>query len=132
MMAWVRRRERIPEVRSAATTGTVNTPLIAIALTSTVIAPAGVVAGLSGPGIISGLTNYGAIVGGGAVAGLVILGGAPALTSVAIMHHALRRDDDLPGPDRAARTTGRIGAAAGAVAGSAAGVAAVSALGVPG
>jgi hypothetical protein len=63
---------------------------------------------------------------------LVVLGTGPALTSVAIMNHALRHDDDLPGPERTARTTGRIGSAARVVAGTAAGVAAVSALGVPG
>lgn len=121
------------QVRSVtSTTGTVATPLIATALTSTVIAPAGVVAGLSGPGIMSGLATYGALAGGGAVAGLIILGAAPALTSVAIMHHALRHEDDLPGPERTARAAGRIGAVTGAAAGSVAGIAAVSALGVPG
>jgi hypothetical protein len=121
------------QVRSvAATTGTVITPLAATALTSTVIAPAGIVAGLSGSGIMSGLASYGALAGGGAVAGLVVLGAVPALASVGIMHHSLRPDDDLPGPERVARTAGRIGAAGGAVAGTAAGVAAVSALGVPG
>jgi hypothetical protein len=81
---------------------------------------------------MSGLATYGALVGGGTVAGLVVLGTGPALASVAIMNHALRHDDDLPGRERAARTAGRIGSAAGAVADSAAGVAAVSALGVPG
>ncbi len=121
------------QVRSvAATTGTVITPLVATALATTVIGPAGVVAGLSAPGIMSGLATYGALAGGGAVAGLVVLGTAPALTSVAIMHHALRRDDDLPRSERTARTAGRIGAVVGTVAGSAAGVAAVSTLGVPG
>jgi len=121
------------QVRSvAATTGTVITPLVATALTSTVIAPVGLVAGLSGPGIMSGLATYGALAGGGAVAGLVVLGTAPTLASVAIMHRALRRDDDLPDPERAARSAGRIGAVAGGIACSAAGVAAVSALGVPG
>lgn len=44
------------------------------------------------------------------------------------MHHALRRDEDLPGPEPTARTAERVGA----VAGSSGGVAAVSALGVPG
>jgi len=121
------------QVRSvAATTGTVITPLAATALTSTVIAPVGMVAGLSGPGIMSGLATYGSIVGGGAVAGLIVLGAAPAFASVAIMHHALRQDDDLPGPERTARTAGRIGAVGGALGGLTAGVAAVSALGVPG
>ncbi|HTS95378.1 MAG TPA: lecithin retinol acyltransferase family protein [Streptosporangiaceae bacterium] len=121
------------QVRSVtATTATVITPALATALTGTVIAPAGLVSGLSGPGIMSGLAAYGALAGGGAVAGLVILGTAPALTSVTIMNHALRHDDNLPRRQRTARTAGRIGSAAGAVAGMGAGVAAVSALGVPG
>jgi hypothetical protein len=121
------------QVRSVATTsGTVFTPLAATLLTSTVIGPAGVVAGLSGPGIMSGLANYGALVGGGAVAGLVALGSGPALASVAILHHGMRRDDDLPAPERAARTAGRIGAVGGALGGLTAGVAAISMLGVPG
>jgi Lecithin retinol acyltransferase len=121
------------QVRSvAATTGTVMTPLVATAVTSAVIGPAGVVAGLSGSGIMSGLATYGALADGGAVAGLVVLGTAPALASVAIMHHALRPDDNLPRAERTARTAGRTGTAAGAVAGAAAGVAAVSALGIPG
>jgi hypothetical protein len=67
------------QVRSVgATAGTVITPLVATGLTATVIAPAGVVAGLSGPEIMSGLATYGALAGGGAVAGLVVLGVAPA------------------------------------------------------
>jgi hypothetical protein len=61
-----------------------------------------------------------------------VLGTAPALTGVAIMRHALRQEEDLPRADRAARTAGRYGAAAGAVVGSLGGVAAVSALGFPG
>ena len=119
-------------ILSAARRTLAITPLAATAFASTVIAPAGMVAGVSGPGIMSGLAGCGALAGGGAVAGLVVLGSVPALASVAIMHHALRRDDDLPGPERAARTAGRIGAIGGAVAGSTAGVTAVSALGVPG
>jgi hypothetical protein len=67
------------QVRSvAATAGTVMTPLVTTALTSTVIGPAGVVAGLSGPGIMSGLATYGVLTGGGAVLGPVILGTDPA------------------------------------------------------
>jgi hypothetical protein len=121
------------QVRSVTTTaGTVITPVIASALATSVIGPAGAVAGLSGPGIMSALASYGALAGGGAVAGLVVLGSAPAVASVAIMHHALRPDDDLPGPERTARTAGRIGAAAGALGGLGAGVLTVSALGVPG
>jgi hypothetical protein len=39
-------------------------------------------AGLSGPGIMSGRAASGSIIGGGAVAGLVVLDAAPALASV--------------------------------------------------
>ena len=63
--------------------------------------------------------------------GGLVLGTAPALASVALMHHALRPDGDLPRPERTARGAGRIGTAVGAVAGSAASVAAVTAFGVP-
>jgi hypothetical protein len=63
---------------------------------------------------MSGLAAYGTVIGG-AVAGMLVLSAALALTSVAIMNQALRRDDDLPG----------------AIAGSAASIAAGSALGVP-
>jgi hypothetical protein len=97
-----------------------------------VVGSAGLVSDLSGPGIMSGLAAYGAVGGGGAVAGMVLLSAAPGLTSVAIMNRALREDDDLPDSERAARTAGRAGSAMGALAGSAGGVAAVSALGVPG
>ena len=116
----------------AAATGTVATPVAAASVGLNVVSSAGIVAGLSGPGIMSGLASYGTIVGGGAVAGMVMLSAAPGLTSVAIMNRALREDDDLPDPERAARTAGRAGSAVGALAGSAGGVATVSALGVPG
>lgn len=121
------------QVRSvAATGGAILTPLGAAALTATVISPAGIVAGLSGSGIMSGLAAYGAVISGGVVAGMVVLGAGPGLVSVGFMRHAMRQDDDLPTPEQVARTAGRAGAAVGAMAGSAAGVAAVSALGVPG
>ena len=116
----------------AATTGTVGIPVIAASVGFNVVGSAGLVGGLSGPGIMSGLAAYGALVGGGAVAGLVVLGSAPGLRSVAIMNKALHEDDNLPQPERGARTAGRIGSAAGAFAGSVGSVAAVSALGVPG
>jgi Lecithin retinol acyltransferase len=117
---------------AAATTGTAVAPMAAASVGINMVASAGLVTGLSGPGIMSGLASYGAIVGGGAVAGMVVLGTAPALTSVAIMRRALREDDDLPEAERTARTAGRRGSVAGAVAGSLGSVAAVSALGVPG
>jgi len=79
---------------------------------------------------MSGLAAYGTVIGG-AVAGMLVLSAPPALTSVAITNQALRRDDDLPGPEQTARTARRIGSAAGTIAGSAASIAAVSAPGVP-
>ncbi len=63
---------------------------------------------------MSGLAAYGALIGGGAVVGLVLLGAAPGLTSVVIMNRALRHDDNLPHAERFARTTGRIGSTVGA------------------
>src|SRR6266487_4310535 len=115
-----------------ATTGTVGVPVIAASVGVTMVSSAGLVAGLSGPGIMSGLAAYGALVGGGAVAGLIVLGAAPGLTTVAIMNKALHEDENLPHPERDARTAGRLGSAVGALAGSVGSVAAVSALGVPG
>jgi hypothetical protein len=117
---------------AAATAGTMVAPAAAATVGISAIGSAGIVTGLSGPGIMSGLAVYGGLLGGGAVAGLVVLGAGPGLATVAIMRHALREDDDLPDNERAARTAGRIGTAAGAVTGAAGGVAAVSALGVSG
>jgi hypothetical protein len=116
----------------AATAGTLGVPVIAATVGFNVVSSAGLVTGLSGPGIMSGLAAYGALAGGGAVAGLVILGAAPSLATVAIMNKALHQDDDLPRPEQDARTAGRIGSAAGAVAGSIGSIAALSTLGVPG
>lgn len=116
----------------AATTGTVATPLVAASVGINVVSSVGLVTGLSGPGIMSGLATYGTLIGGGAVAGMVLLSVAPGLTSVAIMNRALREDDDLPNAERAARTAGRVGSAVGALAGSVGSIAAVSALGFPG
>jgi hypothetical protein len=117
---------------AAATAGTVAAPVAAASAGINLVASAGIVAGLSGPGIMSGLASYGALVGGGVVAGIVILSAAPALTSVAIMNQALREDDDLPARERTARTAGRAGSAAGVIAGSIGSIAAVSSFGVPG
>lgn len=117
---------------AAATTGTIAAPALGASLGINVAGSAGLVAGLSGPGIMSGLAAYGALVGGGAVAGMMVLSAAPGLTSVAIMNRALREDDARPDAERAARTAGRVGSAAGALAGSIGSVTAVSALGVPG
>jgi len=61
---------------------------------------------------------------------VVLISAGPGLASVAIMNRALRKDDDLPDAERAARTAGRAGSVAGALAGSAGSIAALSALGV--
>lgn len=115
-----------------ASSGIVASPVVAAFVGLSLVGSAGMVTGLSGPGIMSGLAAHGSIVGGGVAAGLVTLGALPALASVAIMNHALREDDDLPTAERTARTVGRAGSAIGALAGSTGGVAMVSALGVPG
>jgi hypothetical protein len=62
------------------------------------ISSAGIVSGLSGPVIMSGLASYGALFAGGAVAGLLTLSAIPTLASVTIMHHALRPDERHPRP----------------------------------
>ena len=131
---WCATGDRVSEqVESvAATSGTIAAPVLAASVGINVVGSAGLVAGRSGPGIMSGLAAYGRLVGGGTVAGLVVLSAAPGLISVAIMNRALRPDDDLPHGERVARTVGRAGSAVGAIAGSAGAVAAVSALGFPG
>ena len=131
---WCATGDRVSEQvdAAAATAVTTVTPVAAASVGISLVGSAGLVSGLSGPGIMSGLASFGAIVGGGAVAGMMVLGTAPALTSVASMRRALREDEDLPTAERAARTAGRHGSAAGAVAGSLGSVAVVSALGVPG
>lgn len=115
-----------------AISGATADPVAAATVGLSLVGSAGIVRGLSGPGIMSGLAAHGSIVGGGVVAGLVTLSALPALASVAMINHALREDDDLPTAERTARTAGRAGSAIGALAGSAGGVAMVSALGVPG
>jgi Lecithin retinol acyltransferase len=115
-----------------AATGTIATPVVAASVGGTVVGSAGLVAGLSGPGIMSGLAEWGAVIGGGTVSGLVLLGVLPGLASVAIMTTALREDEDLPEVERAARTAGRVGSVSGVIAGSMASVALVKTVGVPG
>lgn len=88
-----------------------------------VIASAGAVAGLSGPGIMSGLAATGV---GGAVGGLATLGVVPGLIGVGAVRHALRDDETCSNEEREARTAGRAGSVAGAAAGSVGGIAVVS------
>ena len=65
---------------------------------------AGGLAGLSGPGIMSGLAS----IGGTAVGGVVVLATAPVALTTAAMHNALRDDVALPARERAARSAGRL------------------------
>jgi hypothetical protein len=131
---WCATGDRVSEQvdAAAATAGTAVAPVVAASMGINLVASAGLVSGLSGSGIMSGLASYGALAGGGAVAGMMVLGSAPALASVVIMRRALREDEDLLEAERAARTAGRRASAAGAVVGLLGSVAAVSALGVPG
>lgn len=124
------RSEQIEAVACSA--GAAVTPAAAAAAGISMVGSTGLVAGLSGPGIMSGLAACGTLIGGGAVAGLVLLGALPGTASVAIMTYALREDKNLPNAERAARTAGRLGAATGAVAASAGTIGAVSSLGVTG
>jgi Lecithin retinol acyltransferase len=117
---------------TTATMSAAATPAAAASIGINLISSAGLATGLSGSGIMSGLASYGTLIGGGAVAGVVVLGAAPGLTSLAIMTHALHDDDDLPDTERTARSAGRAGSLTGALAGSVGSVAVISALGVPG
>ena len=96
----------------------------------TVVAQTGVVAGLSGSGIMSGLATIGGVVGGGAVAGLGLAAALPGAASVFVMNKTLLRDNPgLENHERDARQVGRIATSFGAVGGTAGGLIAVSAMG---
>lgn len=114
------------QVRTAASTtaGAVGSAATTAAALGTVSA-AGAVAGLSGPGILSGL----AAVGAGAVGGLATLATAPATIGAMAMHSVLRDDEKLPSEERAARKAGRIASMAGGAVGTAGAIGAVSASG---
>lgn len=91
-----------------------------------VIAGAGSVAGLSGPGIMSGLAVTGP---GGTAGGLATLGVLPGLIGVGAVHHALRDEETCSDDERKARAAGRAGSIGGAAVGSVGGIAAVSTAG---
>lgn len=106
--------------------GPAQVGMVGLGATS-LVGSAGSVAGLSGPGLMSGLAAIGP---GGAVGGVVTLAGGAGLGTVAVLHGTVLRDDVvLAPPERRARRVGRacsVGAAGGA---TAAGVAAISASG---
>jgi len=88
------------------------------------------VAGLSGPGVMSGLASTGALVGGGAVAGAGLLAGIGGLGMATLLNNTVLADNEaLPGAERNARQVGRLGTTTGAVAGSIGGIGAISAAG---
>lgn len=97
-----------------------------------VVSATGTVAGLSGPGIMSGLASVGSTIGSGAIGGVTLLAAGPSILTTAATHVALRDDPCLPEQERSARKVGRWGTTAGSVAAGGGAVALVSAAGVPG
>jgi hypothetical protein len=94
------------------------------------VAAVGTAGGLSGAaGTMSGLATVGSLVGGGAVAGIGLVGAAPATVAVAAMQLVLKDDDKLSDEERQARTVGRVASVGGGVAGVAGAIGAVSAAG---
>ena len=89
-------------------------------------------AGRSAPALMSGLKTAGRVVGGGSVAGLVLLAAAPAIGSVGLTAAVLRDRAALPDEERQARAIGRRSAVAAGAAGTAGVVFTVNALGVSG
>jgi len=116
-------------VQLAATGGMAVTTGAAAAIGVDVVASAGIVTGLSGPGMMSGLAATGGLLGGGAILGTVMLATIPGAAGALIMNRALRDDPQLPEPQRQARTAGRAGAVAGAGAGVLGGAWAIAAAG---
>lgn len=85
--------------------------------------------GYGGAATMSGLATVGSVVGGGAVAGLVTLGAAPAIASTLAMRRALKDDPSLSDAERSARRLGRHATVGGAALGAVGTVATISASG---
>jgi hypothetical protein len=83
----------------------------------------------SGAAMLSGLAGAGGDVGGGAVAGIGVLGTAPVIAAQAVMDKVLRDDDRLPSREREARGVGRAMIAVGTVAGTTGTVGTIAAAG---
>jgi hypothetical protein len=109
---------------AAATAGTSGAASFGIGA----VASGGLVYGMSGPGIMSGL----AALGGSATAGIGVAAAMPATVATIATHRLLRDDPCLPRHERAARRAGRRASTVGAVAGTGASLALVSAAGLPG
>ncbi|MGQ9873157.1 hypothetical protein [Leptodesmis sp.] len=78
---------------------------------------------------MSGLATVGGVVGGGAVAGIGVLGAAPGLVTTVAMSQVLKDDESLPSDEREARGVGRTMTAVGAFTGTAGAVGAIAASG---
>ena len=76
-------------------------------LTKEVLALAGKVSGLSGPGVLSALSATGELFGGGAVAGLYLLGLVPAGLGVAAVFYVARDKPHVTDNGRRAREVAR-------------------------
>lgn len=95
-----------------------------------VVAASGPVAGLSGPGVMSGLAWAGAAVGGGAVAGIAVLGAVPGAAMASLVNKTVLADNPTLEPDeRDSRAVGRVASYVGAGAGTLGSIAAISAAG---
>jgi len=131
---WSATGERLSEQVSAASAraGSAIVPAIGIPASVMMVDSAGLVEGLSGPGIMSGLARFGRTVGGGAADGLVVLGALVGGATILAMSPQLRDDHFLPNGERAARTARRRGVAVGLVAGCARTFLTVNVLGTPG
>jgi hypothetical protein len=91
---------------------------------ATMVGSAGTVAGLSGPGLMTGLVAIGP---GGAVGGAATLAGGAGLGAAALMNSTVLADDDaLDRSERNARAAGRAATLVGAGTATAGGVAAIA------
>ena len=117
-------------VATAGLTGAVG----AAALVATGAAATGVVgAAAGGAGIMSGLATVGAVVGGGAVAGIGTLAAAPAVAAASLVNMVVLPDGThLDESERDARQAGRVASYAGAAVGTAGAIGAVAAAGTAG
>lgn len=79
---------------------------------------------------MSGLASTGAIVGGGAVAGLAVLGAAPGAAMASLVNNTVLSDNPcLDTGERESRSVGRVASYVGVGAGTVGSIAAVSAAG---
>lgn len=82
------------------------------------VAIGGGISAAGAAGMMQGLAMVGGVVGGGAVAGIGVLGAAPAAAAKMVMNQVLEDDDRLSEEEREARAVGRTMTTVGAVAGS--------------